>query len=299
MATTPNKNAVPSEDYANMRFNAGKFDEFMTSTASSYVDRMGVTHLTVAGIQQSVIGALIPENNLSDVQSAATSRTNLGLGTVAVESIVPVAKGGTGNATGLAATATALATSRTFQTNLAITTAVGFTGAANNVHGVTGTLPIANGGTGATTAAAALTSLGAKANAGVTDASSASAGVVGEVITATTLATSIATGVITQAASITLTPGDWDVMGCAHFNTTTATLTALLAGIGTTSGAITVFPNGWESHLNYAANLGESSPHLSIRLNITSNTTVYLNAQCAFASGTVSVDGFIRARRIR
>lgn len=52
------------------------------------------------------------------------------------------------NTTGSAAT---LTTSRTFQTNLASTSAVGFNGSANNVHGVTGTLPVANGGTGATT----------------------------------------------------------------------------------------------------------------------------------------------------
>ena len=44
-----------------------------------------------------------------------------------------------------------LTTSRTFQTNLASTSAVGFNGSANNVHGVTGTLPVSNGGTGATT----------------------------------------------------------------------------------------------------------------------------------------------------
>lgn len=52
------------------------------------------------------------------------------------------------NTTGSAAT---LTTSRTFQTNLASTTAVGFNGSANNSHGVTGTLPVANGGTGAIT----------------------------------------------------------------------------------------------------------------------------------------------------
>lgn len=50
-----------------------------------------------------------------------------------------------------AGSADTLTTSRTFQTNLASTSAVGFNGSANNVHGVTGTLPVANGGTGATT----------------------------------------------------------------------------------------------------------------------------------------------------
>jgi hypothetical protein len=51
------------------------------------------------------------------------------------------------NTTGSAAT---LTTARTFQTNLASTSAVSFNGSANVTPGVTGTLPIANGGTGAT-----------------------------------------------------------------------------------------------------------------------------------------------------
>ena len=41
-----------------------------------------------------------------------------------------------------------MTTSRDFLTNLASTAAAGFNGSANNTHGVTGTLPVANGGTG-------------------------------------------------------------------------------------------------------------------------------------------------------
>jgi hypothetical protein len=51
------------------------------------------------------------------------------------------------NTTGSAAT---LTTARTFQTNLASTSAVSFNGSANVTPGVTGTLPVANGGTGVT-----------------------------------------------------------------------------------------------------------------------------------------------------
>jgi hypothetical protein len=51
------------------------------------------------------------------------------------------------NTTGSAAT---LTTSRTFQTNLASTSAASFNGSANVTPGVTGTLPVANGGTGVT-----------------------------------------------------------------------------------------------------------------------------------------------------
>lgn len=62
--------------------------------------------------------------------------------------------------TGNSATATKLATARTITANLASSTAGSFDGSENITVGVTGTLPIANGGTGATTAAAARTALG-------------------------------------------------------------------------------------------------------------------------------------------
>lgn len=50
---------------------------------------------------------------------------------------------------GTAASATELATGRTIRTNLASTSSVSFNGTANITPGVTGVLPIANGGTGA------------------------------------------------------------------------------------------------------------------------------------------------------
>lgn len=68
--------------------------------------------------------------------------------------------GTSGSTTGNAATATKLATARTVRTNLASTSTASFDGSANIAPGVTGTLPIANGGTGASSAAAARNALG-------------------------------------------------------------------------------------------------------------------------------------------
>ncbi|MDE7054727.1 MAG: hypothetical protein K2O84_07940 [Oscillospiraceae bacterium] len=62
---------------------------------------------------------------------------------------------------GNAGSATKLATSRTIHTNLASTTEASFNGTANVTPGVTGILPISNGGTGGGTASEAREQLGA------------------------------------------------------------------------------------------------------------------------------------------
>ena len=81
---------------------------------------------------------------------------------------LPVSRGGTGNTTGNAATATKLATARTIRTNLGSTNTASFDGTANITPGVDGILPVANGGTGATSASAARTALGAFSSSGGT-----------------------------------------------------------------------------------------------------------------------------------
>lgn len=78
----------------------------------------------------------------------------------ASDNILPISNGGTGNTTGNAASATKLANARTIRTKLDSTSTASFDGSGNVTPGVTGTLPITNGGTGATDAAAARTALG-------------------------------------------------------------------------------------------------------------------------------------------
>lgn len=50
MATTPTQKPVPSESPIDLKYNAGKIDEFVTSMGWTYTDRLGNQHYTVEGI---------------------------------------------------------------------------------------------------------------------------------------------------------------------------------------------------------------------------------------------------------
>ncbi|WP_283647651.1 hypothetical protein [Hafnia paralvei] len=52
MATQPTQDAVPSESPRDLKFNAGKIDEFVTSRELKYIDRFGGEHYTIEGISQ-------------------------------------------------------------------------------------------------------------------------------------------------------------------------------------------------------------------------------------------------------
>jgi hypothetical protein len=98
----------------------------------------GGTGASTADSALTNLGAMKGANNLSELTNAATARTILGLGTVAIESTVPLAKGGTGATTAAAA-----------RTNLGLGSV-----ALDNV------VPLARGGTNGTDAATARTNLG-------------------------------------------------------------------------------------------------------------------------------------------
>ncbi|WP_334659609.1 phage tail fiber protein [Klebsiella aerogenes] len=50
MATTPTQLPVPSETPRDLKFNAGKIDEFVTGDVHYYTDRFGKKHITMAGM---------------------------------------------------------------------------------------------------------------------------------------------------------------------------------------------------------------------------------------------------------
>lgn len=51
MATTPTNLPVPSESPRDLKFNAGKIDEFVTSMGWTYTDRFGNQHYTIEGLR--------------------------------------------------------------------------------------------------------------------------------------------------------------------------------------------------------------------------------------------------------
>lgn len=51
MATQPTNLPVPSETPRDLKFNAGKIDEFVTSLVNTYIDRFGNQHYTIEGLR--------------------------------------------------------------------------------------------------------------------------------------------------------------------------------------------------------------------------------------------------------
>ena len=58
MATTPTNLPVPSESPRDLKFNAGKIDQFVTSDEKTYLDRFGGAHYTISGLTKLVQDAI-------------------------------------------------------------------------------------------------------------------------------------------------------------------------------------------------------------------------------------------------
>lgn len=141
--------------------NTLKFDTTPTANSTKPVTSGGVYTAIAVKANTADLGSLAGKNS-ADLTADVTG-------------ILPIANGGTGNETGLATSATKLATARTIRTNLASTSTASFNGTANVTPGVTGTLPITNGGTGNTTGLAAAASKLETARTITTDLASATA----------------------------------------------------------------------------------------------------------------------------
>lgn len=149
---------------------------------------------------------------------------------------------------------------------------------------------------------------------GVTDGSNAAAGQVGEYLSVTVLAANAVaanTGAIVNVASISLTPGDWDVQGQIWIATTGTDLfaatnvTGIAAWVSPVSATIPTIPAGSLQSF-FGINIALAAANLPVltsgrvRFDVSAPTTIYLGGIVTFTgAGPLGLYGFIGARRMR
>lgn len=250
----------------------------------------------------------------TDESTGYVTTTTFGSYVAANDVRVSALESGKLDAGATAVAATKLETSRNFQVNLNSTAVVGFDGTSNATLGITGTLPIAYGGTGAVDAANARANLSAAVSGinsditaltnltgGITgnvSGNAAAPGIVGQEISASSSASvPLTSGALASVVSISLPAGDWEIDSALRINNA-GNVTILSFGVNTTSSAL---PTNWWDLYSITTTIASGTSTrqgMSKRLILGANTTLYLVAQATFTS-TCNADGYIRARRVR
>lgn len=136
----------------------------------------------------------------------------------------------------------------------------------------------------------------------------APAGDVGEVVSASVALGSgvgLISGTAANVASISLTPGDWDVFGDCTFTLAAGTvITQGVASISTVTGTTANVPFQFSARVWTTAGgaLGGNNETVWVgptRISIAVATTIYLVAESNFTTAGLTVWGGIRARRVR
>lgn len=131
----------------------------------------------------------------------------------------------------------------------------------------------------------------------------ASAGSVGEYVTATGTAVSLTTGTAANITSISLTAGDWDVWGSVLWQPAgSTTMTGWNAQISQTSATFSPAlpsPTAFTEAFAPPAGSIEAGAVPLQRISVASTTTVFLVANAAFSVSTLTASGILSARRRR
>lgn len=163
------------------------------------------------------------------------------------------------------------------------------------------TAPIINGGTITGTIAGTP----AIAIEGVANGGDASAGTIGEYLSATRLigtAVALVANTSQDILALSLSAGDWDVAGnIVYAAAGGASLIGATGWISQASATLPTLPNnGGETIWSGTAPAVDNEVVLSIgptRINVSSTTIIYLSANSQFSGGTAAGYGFIGARR--
>lgn len=140
---------------------------------------------------------------------------------------------------------------------------------------------------------------------GRTDAGSAAAGKVGEIISSTVLvgsAVALVAGTSQNITSISLTAGEWDVTGNVAINPTgTTVLTQVVGWVSTTSITLPTIPNsGGEAAWGGSATATPIVLPVGLRsYKFSSTTTVFLSVFTQWTTAQPGGYGYIQGRRIQ
>ena len=205
---------------------------------------------------------------------------------------------------------------------IAVNASAGGFGGNTNAASFSGTLAVSHGGTGATTASAARTNLGAAASGANGDITSLTnstgvpihggagaaiaVGYIGEIVSSYVPATSaitLTTGTATNVTSITLDPGQWLIYGDSQYLTdSTVAINRVYGSVSATSATVeSPYINSlvWSPAIS-PGSLGSAITNtIPQRVeNIAISTTYYLVSYCLFSGGACKAWGELKAVRL-
>ena len=277
-----------------------------TNTTQTITGQKTFTQSIIAtgGVTGDVTGDIYASNGITKVLENGTGANAIFTGNVTGNVTGNLTGNVTGNASGSAST---LAPGKT----IAISGAV--TGAATSFNGGADISIPATISSGATItspafAGTATGTLTSKVVQGVTDGSVPSiSSYIGELVEASqSSATTITTGAIVNAVTLSLGVGEWEVFGNASFNFTTTVVTALTTIAVSVSDAPGSLQDSKQQILTLPALASSTAapafalvtPRVSVSVT-GSSAPFYLVIKAPTFTGTVTYTGTIKARRIR
>ena len=246
----------------------------------------GTGQTTQSAALTAILGSsAIPIANGGTGQASQSAALTALLGS----SAVPVANGGTGVTTaaaelariGAGATASPLSQFAATTSAQLATILTDETGTGANVFGTAPTISQPN-------------------IVGVTGASNAAVGSVGEYLSSTGSSTGMTSGISINLNSVSLTGGDYDVTGVVYFSPAgTTTMTQQTGSISTTTGTVGTLGTYASLAMSAPAGQGSAVTLPTVRESLASTTTVFCVGLATFGVSTAAATCVLRWRRIR